>query len=277
MTGKNGRKCTPTQGRSSPQPISVETVARNLIEEHPGNPRKMNDVSRRHLEDGLDKYGLLEPIVVNRSTGHVLSGHQRLKWMDRKARSKDYPIQVAYVEIGEDEEMNVLALLNNDSAMGEWDADLLRLALLDGKIDASTAGFSETQLESLFPMDSEISSLFDVAPDPVMRTAEEMDKIRQGRAGKGLNQDGMDTDNFLVLVFPSAQKRRDFLGSYGVDWRERYFSPETFGMGVSSGSIGKPRSQGKTGSGSNRLRGAHGKVTKSGIVVKERHRRRKQT
>jgi ParB-like chromosome segregation protein Spo0J len=139
-----------TEVKASLQPISTEMVARSALSEHPRNPRKMTDAARKKLDSGLDRYGLLAPILVNRRTGHVVGGHQRLAWLDAKNQGKEYELQVSYCDIPEQEELTVGALLNNPSAQGEWDIEKLETIFDDGSLNAINAAFDEKELNKLF-------------------------------------------------------------------------------------------------------------------------------
>lgn len=205
------------------QPISVEKVKRSQVKEHPKNPRVMNDEARRALEAGLSRFGMLEPIPVNRRTGHCLGAHQRLAWMDRKHKGKDYELLVAWCDLEPAREADVLALLNNDSAQGEWNLPLLKEMLAAGEIDAQVAGFSNIQLETLFPDDYAISHLFTEAPKPVTDSLEKLGQIAKARKGKGKGLDpDLDSETFVVLVFKDRREKEWFLSVRGLDTQERY-------------------------------------------------------
>lgn len=111
----------------------------------------MTPESREKLNRGLNKYGMLEPILANRKTKHVLGGHQRLLWLDEQHPDQDYEIQVSWCNIPKDEEANVLVLLNQTNAQGSWDSQLLEKLLYEHSLDAELAGFEAEDLSSLIP------------------------------------------------------------------------------------------------------------------------------
>ena len=64
-------------------------------------------------------------LIWNERTGNLVSGHQRLSWIDLKAREKglkDFDIDVNKVDI---DEMELNLAMNNDAAMGKFDLDML--------------------------------------------------------------------------------------------------------------------------------------------------------
>ena len=130
---------------------SVE-LKRSQIRLHEQNPRVISAENRKALKRGIKKFGMVGGIVVNRRTGYTLvSGHQRLSVMDElqkynaDTKENDYPIRVDLIDVEEKEEKELLILLNNPSAQGEWDYDALRELIPD--IDYKDAGLTEQDLD----------------------------------------------------------------------------------------------------------------------------------
>lgn len=206
------------------QPICVETVKRTAISEHPKNPREISDVSEKKLRSGLDRYGLLEPIVVNRQSGHILSGHQRIKWLDKKNGSIDYSLQIAYCDIDRKEEINVMALLNNEAAQGEWNLARLEDLIDAGELVPQLAAFDEVQLEKLLP-DADISALFGDDGTGLEKSVAAMDVVKQKSARKAENaalSSACDTEIYLIVVFGSRAEKEQILSSLKLPKDERY-------------------------------------------------------
>jgi len=69
---------------------------------------------------------------VNRQTGYIIDGHERV-WQALDAQEADptVTVDVEYVDLSEDEERAVLAVLDASTEMAEVDQDKLD-ALLDG-------------------------------------------------------------------------------------------------------------------------------------------------
>jgi len=247
--------------RASLQPINVETVSRQAIKPHPKNPRLINDAARAELERGLDKYGLLETITVNRTTGFILSGHQRVEWLDRKNKHRDYDLTVSYVDIDPRDEVNVMVRLNNERAQGEYDLDMLHTSLLEGELDTDLAGIDVVQLETWFPDDSELSWLFSDAPESVVRDAEVLNKIVEGRKGVHTKRDSsaggnLDTETYFVVVFPTRFDKEKFLLSRGIAKQERYIAYQRLFDQQASNGTGKRPGIPRKGAGVSRAAGS---------------------
>ena len=54
------------------------TVRRSDIHAAPYNPRKITPEAAKLLKDNLKRVGLLGGIVWNRTTGNIVSGHQKV-------------------------------------------------------------------------------------------------------------------------------------------------------------------------------------------------------
>ena len=119
----------------------------------PYNPRKVlsaSDSPYRKLKQSLERFGLVEPLIWNASTGHLVSGHQRLNIL--KDLQSD-AVQVVVVQLTEAEEKALNIVLNNREAQGDWDMELLEKALADLQATspeaASATGFDDDQITEL--------------------------------------------------------------------------------------------------------------------------------
>lgn len=91
------------------------------------------------LVGGLNTIGWVQNIVVNRTTGHVVDGHLRI----RQAMARGEPmVPVVYVELDENEERIALATLDPIAAMARTDDDMLAELLAQVEVeDAALAEF----------------------------------------------------------------------------------------------------------------------------------------
>lgn len=134
------------------QPQQVE-VMRSVINFANYNPRKITEKARKQLKANLKKIGLLGGIVFNKTTGNLISGHQRLSICDEANRynpdthEHDYPIRVEMVELDEKTEKEQNLFMNNKQVQGEFDDDMLR-EVLKG-IDYENAGLEEFDMQML--------------------------------------------------------------------------------------------------------------------------------
>jgi len=152
--------------------MQIETVPLNQLNPAPYNPRvdlQPGDPAYERLRRSIQEFDLVEPLVWNRRTGHLVGGHQRLKIL--KARG-DTDAQVSVVDLPPEREKALNVALNNANLAGDWDFEKLNelvaelVALPD--FDATLTGFDEAELRSLC-----LAPVADVAADG---TADDQDK-----------------------------------------------------------------------------------------------------
>jgi hypothetical protein len=119
----------------------------------PYNPRvplKPGDPGFEKLRRSLEEFDLVQPIVWNRRTGHVVGGHQRLEVL-RQAGRRDVECVVVDLPLEREQALNVA--LNNHAVGGDWDPGKL-VALVEelqqlADFDATLTGFDAQQLADL--------------------------------------------------------------------------------------------------------------------------------
>lgn len=87
----------------------------------PYNPRrelKPGSPAYRKLETSLREFGLVEPLVWNARTGHVVGGHFRLRIL-RELGIAEVPVSVVHLTPEREKALNVV--LNNREAQGQFD------------------------------------------------------------------------------------------------------------------------------------------------------------
>ena len=88
----------------------------------PYNPRRISDAQMSGLKKSLDRWGLVQEIVVNKRTNHIVGGHQRASALKANGQKK---AAVVWVDIDEDEEKALNIALNSPHISGEFDFDKL--------------------------------------------------------------------------------------------------------------------------------------------------------
>jgi hypothetical protein len=115
------------------------------------NPRKLSKAEAKQLKKSIERYGMVEPIVVNsweERSNVIIGGHQRwyilqdMKWPE---------VPVVYIEIDDLERERELNLRLNRNT-GQWDSDLL-------------PAFGEELLREVGFTDKELSAIFDTDDD----------------------------------------------------------------------------------------------------------------
>lgn len=131
------------------------------------NPRKIDDHQLDALKRSLDRWGFVEPVVMNKRTGRIVGGHQRVK----AALALAVPeVPTVWVDIDEEGEKALNIALNQIS--GEWEEDKLA-ALLD-ELEAKgqsleELGFKQDRLDDLLAelrQEPELQGDLDEVPEP---------------------------------------------------------------------------------------------------------------
>lgn len=133
--------------------MPLETLPIAALKPAPYNPRKplrpgMPGYER--LKRSLTEFDLVQPIVWNRSTGHIVGGHQR--WQILKDRG-DQSVECMVVELSLEREKALNVALNNAQVGGDWDQakliDLVAELQSLPDFDATLTGFDEADLKHL--------------------------------------------------------------------------------------------------------------------------------
>lgn len=91
-----------------------------------GNPRTIDEGNRARLREVLDRFGFVENLVLNTRTGELVSGHQR-RALAVELGIDSVPVMV--VDLPEPEAKALAIALNNPSAQGVWEPELLEARL----------------------------------------------------------------------------------------------------------------------------------------------------
>jgi ParB-like chromosome segregation protein Spo0J len=97
----------------------------------PYNPRKVlqaTDPAYRKLERSIREFGLVEPLVWNERTGHVVGGHARLAILKAMGVT-EVPVSVVSLSDAREKALNVV--LNNQEAQSRYDPSRLAEVLDD--------------------------------------------------------------------------------------------------------------------------------------------------
>ncbi len=119
----------------------------------PYNPRKPlapGSPGFRRLERSLREFELVQPLVWNRTTGHVVSGHQRLEILKQQGVTE---VDVVVVELPLEKEKALNIALNNQLVGSDWDPvkliDVVRDLQDTPDLDVTLTGFDEQALRDL--------------------------------------------------------------------------------------------------------------------------------
>ena len=120
----------------------------NPAEYNPRKDLKPGDPEYEKLKRSMEQFGYVEPVVWNKSTEKVISGHQRLKILVDMGKKE---VDCVVVEMDEEKEKALNIALNKIN--GEWDNDKLAMLISDlqgSDFDVSLTGFEEAEIADLF-------------------------------------------------------------------------------------------------------------------------------
>ena len=163
------------------------------------NPRidlQPDDETYKNLQQSIEAFGYIEPIIWNERTGHVIGGHQRLKVLLAKGYSE---IEVSRIDVSEEDEKLLNVALNKIT--GRWDMDKLEDLLRDiqdSEGNILLTGFSQEELDDILNEfeDTDLMDFFADRPQgssSVQQTeevsaspAQQTDQCLRGSTGEGL-------------------------------------------------------------------------------------------
>jgi DNA modification methylase len=128
----------------------IQTLPVNKLVPADYNPRKdlkPGDPEFEKLKRSLTEFGYVEPVIWNKTTGHTVGGHQRLKILVDAGMTE---VECVIVEMDLNKEKALNIALNKIS--GEWDKDKLSLLIADlqgADFDVSLTGFDATEIDTL--------------------------------------------------------------------------------------------------------------------------------
>lgn len=131
----------------------LQSIPIHDLKPAPYNPRltlKPGDKRWKKLERSLQEFDLVQPIVWNQRTGHIVGGHQRCEVL-RHSGVTEVDCVVVDLPLSREKALNVA--LNNSEVGGDWDASKLMALVVDLQaapdIDPTLTGFDEHQLRDM--------------------------------------------------------------------------------------------------------------------------------
>jgi hypothetical protein len=98
----------------------IKTKKISDLKPAPYNPRTSTKKQEDNLAESLKKFGVVEPIIFNETTGHIVGGHFRVREL-KKLGYKE--VECVIVELSETDEKELNIRLNANT--GAWDFDEL--------------------------------------------------------------------------------------------------------------------------------------------------------
>lgn len=190
----------------------MNTAIMKLRDIHPAayNPRvtlKPGDKEYEALKNSLERFGVAEPLIVNKTTGNLVSGHQRLNVLKASGVEE---VEVVLVELDEDNEKLLNIALNKID--GEW--DYKKLEAMFEEIDPDDIKFTGFDTE-------ELQNLFDSSPIDFDDTGEDNEQQKNGEAGEEEEstpeKPAVLKEFNIFLSFPTKEAAEKWLKDRGVD------------------------------------------------------------
>lgn len=187
------------------QKYSIETIKRSDINFAYYNPRTIKENAQKKLKSKIKEDGLVMPLVYNKRTGNLVSGHQRLTIIDGLEKNQDYDITVSVIDVDEKKEVELNVFLNNISSMGTFDPDKIEMLINEFELDRN-------DLIDSFGF------------EPTKKTSQEMkdykNKFVTQQKEKDMNDGesiyGEKADYMFTLVFSSNKEKREFLNKIKI-------------------------------------------------------------
>lgn len=234
--------------RKQLQSFEYGTITRDKIKTADYNPRLIDEDNLKKLTKGIREHGLVTPLVWNKRTGVLVSGHQRLAAADKIYRKKDYEVPVAIIDVDEKEEKTLNVQLNNPSMQGSWDLGALADLNADG-INWDDMGFNKADIEFMY--DGEVDFDGDVLDDEQSTISKhdtpfdeevEDEKDKLADMSELNDDDGLeefnkkkaefrhkDNDNTIInsytkVVFPDNDTKKEFYRKANIPANEEYIT-----------------------------------------------------
>lgn len=188
---------------------NVKMVKIESIKLSPYNPRKhlsKDDAEYRDLKESIERFGLAQNLVINKRTGLLVGGEQRLSVL-KELGAKEVPVME--VDLSEDEEKELNIALNE--IKGRYDTDKLH-DLLDeirqkkGKLPV---GFDKSKYDSIMESFRKRHT-GDFLNDIIEENAEAAEKQVEATMNEIREQTDYDLeDEYVVVPFKLTPEERD--------------------------------------------------------------------
>ena len=105
--------------------MKIEKIQINKLKPATYNPRQISTKQYNDLKESIERFGLVDPIVVNKDMT-IIGGHQRYKiWKEQAKQSgvEDITIPCVVLELNKEQERELNVRLNKSG--GDFDMDIL--------------------------------------------------------------------------------------------------------------------------------------------------------
>ena len=159
--------------------MELEKVKIEQLEPAAYNPRQISTKQYKDLKESITKFGIVDPLIVNKNSYTIVGGHQRYK-ICKELGYKEIGCIILDLDKEQERELNIR--LNKNT--GEFDMDLLS-SFFDVP-ELKEWGFKEIDL------DINIDKLVEDTEDVAILTIKEEDLIKAEQLYKELKERGFD-------------------------------------------------------------------------------------
>jgi hypothetical protein len=152
------------------------------------NPRRISAKALKGLQESLQQFGVVQPIVWNSRTKRIVGGHQRVRAL-RAAGETEVPVVI--VDLDDKKEKALNLTLNNPKIAGEYTDDIDKL---------------------LIEMNDEMPELYRNLRLDALEASEVKPRSQSGEVG--FTEELMESHNYVVLYFDNDIDWTHFLSIF---------------------------------------------------------------
>ena len=170
---------------------------------HPLNPRLHPQKQRDLVHASLKRFGWVLPVVVNKNTGHVVDGHERI-WQ-ALAQGDDTPVPFIEIDVTENKEAELLAVLDRITSEATYDPDNLTALLAQIQTDDAILGALLSEMEESIKVDDQWGNTA-IGPTP----AEQYEGFQNSSIRQIVLMVGVQEHNEFMTLVKELQKHFEF-------------------------------------------------------------------
>jgi hypothetical protein len=177
--------------------LAVETVSLDAISQHPGNA---NNGDVEALEQSIDVNGFYQPLIVQRSTGHIIAGNHRYLVAHKMGATE---VPVIYLDVDDEAAVRMMLADNRITRLGFDDESQLfdRLdELHDTDLGLLGTGFDNRDLQHLLDLATDPLKFDDVKLPDDDDDVQPLDSAKKPSLGYSVMPTVNDDDRVYEIV-----------------------------------------------------------------------------
>ena len=129
--------------------LEIQYVPIDKLKPSPANPRIHQESDLNMLRKSIEHFGFVNPILVQKESMRVISGHGRL---DAARKQNIDHVPVIILDLNDKDSSRYMVADNKHAENSKWDFNQLREFVIgedDGSFDISTLGFDQDALAQI--------------------------------------------------------------------------------------------------------------------------------